>query len=174
MAKEIKQKKWEGKDTVEIRGVDGEIVWHVLEDFCNLHKWIPIDTCYKIGGIEGQPGLIRYCASAKKGVTKDAEPTIKWFKEKLLKIDPIQRCLSYEIVDNNMGFKNYVAIMKVLPLQINGGDDGKSEGCMIEWSCVCDPIEGWSLQDLNNYIGSFLKSLGNKIQLAYSYSPSKI
>ncbi|CAI8599872.1 unnamed protein product [Vicia faba] len=162
MGEENKATKWEGKAIVEVRGTEEEIVWSVLEDFCNLQKWLPIDSCYKFEGVEGEPGLVRYCASTKKGI-------VKWFKEKLLTIDHAQRCLSYEIVDNNMGFKNYVAIMKVLPLQTNGGDDAnKSVGCMIEWECVCDPIEGWSLQDLHSYIGHFLKCMANKIELAYS------
>jgi hypothetical protein len=166
MAEENKPIKWEGKATVEVRGTSEEIVWKVLEDFCNLHKWLPIDTCYKVEGIEGQPGLIRYCASTKKGV--DEKPIVKFFKEKLLTIDPIQRCLSYEIVDNNMGFKNYKAIMKVLPLQINGGVDSKRVGCMLEWECACDPVEGWSLENLHAYIRNFLKCMANKIELVYS------
>ncbi|XP_058780699.1 lachrymatory-factor synthase-like [Vicia villosa] len=158
MGEENKATKWEGKAIVEVRGTNEEIVWSVLEDFCNLHKWLPIDTCYKFEGVDGQPGVVRYCASTKKG-------TVKWFKEKLLTIDHVQRCLSYEIVGNNMGFKNYVAIMKVLPLKIS---DDEGVGCMIEWECVCDPVEGWSLQDLHSYIGNFLNFMANKIELSYS------
>ncbi|KAK2661278.1 hypothetical protein Ddye_007811 [Dipteronia dyeriana] len=56
-------------------------------------------------------------------------------------IDPIQRCLSYEMLDNTSGFKSYVATIKVLP--ING--DGKI-GCKIEWSFVVDPINGKTLE----------------------------
>jgi len=168
MGEENKPIKWEGKATAEVRGTEEDIVWQVLEDFCNLHKWLPM-TCYKLEGIEGQPGLVRYCAFTKRG----ASPTSEWVKEKLLKIDPIQRCLSYEIVENSMGFKNYVAIMKVLPLPIGDvDDDAKRVGCMIEWEGVCDPVEGWTLQDLNSFIGNVLKGMANKIELAYS-SPSQ-
>jgi len=78
MAEENKLKRWEGKATVEVRGTGEEIAWQVLEDFCNLHKWLPIDTCYKLEGIEGQPGLIRYCASTKKGVDENSEPVVKF------------------------------------------------------------------------------------------------
>lgn len=168
MGEENKAKKWEGKAIVEVRGTEEEIVWSVLQDFCNLHKWLPIDTCYKFEGVDGQPGLVRYCASTKKGADENSEAVVKWFKEKLLTIDHVQRCLSYEIVDNNMGFKNYVAIMKVLPLKITDDDDDERVGCMIEWECVCDPVEGWSLQNLHSYIGNFLRCMANKIELAYS------
>lgn len=98
----------------------------------------------------------------KKRIAEDVEPTINWATEKLLKIDPIQRCMSYEIVDNNMGFKSYVATVKVLSFPNNICGDGKSLGCMIEWECVCDPVEGWTLQDLNYFVGSIFWSMANK------------
>lgn len=170
--------KWEGKVTVEVGGGTGaELVWPVLEDFCNLHKWIPIDTCYQVEGIQGQPGLTRYCASAirLRGAAEDAEPTIKWAKEKLLTIDPAQRCLSYETLDNNMGFKSYVATLKVLPIIINNDGDGaeaEAAGCKIEWGFVCDPVEGWTFQDLNSYIESCLQFMAKKIELASSSVPA--
>ncbi|KAK7311760.1 hypothetical protein RJT34_10097 [Clitoria ternatea] len=145
--------KWEGKVSVEVGGVGAEEAWSVIQDFCNLHKWIPIDTCYQVEGVLGQPGLIRYCASNVEDAT-----AIKWAKEKLLSIDPIQRCLSYEVLDNNVGFKSYVATLKVLP--INGGS------CQIEWGFVSDPVEGWSFQDLNDYIHSSLLFMANRIQYA--------
>lgn len=160
MAEESKAK-WEGKATVEVAGISAEQAWPLLEDFCNLHKLIPIDTCYQVEGIPGQPGLIRYCASTIQGVA-DAEPTLNWAKEKLLTIDPIQRCLSYEIVDNNMGFKSYVGTLKVLY-----GDAAKP-GCKVEWGFVSDPVEGWTIQALNSYVESSLQFMAKKIQLACS------
>ncbi|XP_061369617.1 lachrymatory-factor synthase-like [Gastrolobium bilobum] len=160
MAEEC-EPKWEGKAIVEVAGTSAELVWPLLEDFCNLHKLIPLDTCYQVEGIQGQPGLIRYCASSTKGVTS---PTIMWVKEKLLTIDPIQRCLSYEVVDNNMGFKSYVSTQKVLP--INGDDANLGLGCKIEWGFVSDPVEGWRFQDLNSYIESSLQFMAKKIELS--------
>ncbi|RZC06500.1 Lachrymatory-factor synthase [Glycine soja] len=155
--------KWEGKSVTELPGTDAEQVWTALEDFCNLHKWWPIETCYQLEGVPGQPGLIRYCASTVEEAVVGAQKTtttIKWTKEKLLAIDPVQRCLSYEIVENNMGFKSYVATLKVLPM--NG------DGCKIDWGFVCDPVEGWSFQDLKLYLESSLQSMAKKIQLACS------
>ncbi|RXI07701.1 hypothetical protein DVH24_005474 [Malus domestica] len=98
----------------------------LLADFCNLHKWFPIlDTCYQVEGVPGQPGVIRYASlypdafgktslSADDHGHHDDQRSIKWVTEKLLAIDLIERCLSYEIVDNNIGFKSYVGTMQVL------------------------------------------------------------
>ena len=111
-------------------------------------------TCYLVEGIQGQPGLIRYCAAA---ADDDDNTTVEWAKEKLLKIDPVQRCFSYEIVDNNMGFKSYVATWKVVV-------DAELEGCKIEWEFVCDPVEGWTFHGLHSFFESLLKFMASKIQ----------
>ncbi|KAK3213007.1 hypothetical protein Dsin_017713 [Dipteronia sinensis] len=130
---EEKQPKWEGKAMVELASVKAEQVWPCFdEDFCNVHKWFPgFDSCSQLQGQLGQPGLIRYGTTTEPlfPAADDHEKTINWAKEKLLMIDPIQRCLSYEMLDNTYGFKSYVATIKVLP--ING--DGNI-GCKIEWS----------------------------------------
>ncbi|KAK7352902.1 hypothetical protein VNO80_18333 [Phaseolus coccineus] len=156
--------KWEGKAMAELPGTDPQLTWNALEDFCNLHKWLPIETCYHVEGVSGQPGLIRYCASTveEEGVSDDAEKTttIKWAKEKLLEIDPVQRCLTYQVDENNIGFKSYVATLKVLPIS--------QDGSKIEWSFVCDPVEGWSFQDLNSYIESSVEFMAKKIVLAHN------
>ncbi|CAI8599876.1 unnamed protein product [Vicia faba] len=161
---------WEGKLTVELTSVAAEQAWPALEDFCNLHKWIPINTCYHVEGVQGQPGLVRYCSSTVKAVVEDeadgaddaveSETTVKWAKEKLLMMDPVRRCLSYEVGENNMGFESYVATLKVIPV----GGDGESVGCLIEWGFVCDPVEGWSLEDFESYIQYCLQFMAKKIQ----------
>ncbi|XP_057440287.1 lachrymatory-factor synthase-like [Lotus japonicus] len=158
---EESEAKWEGKAVVEVAGVGAEVVWPVLEDFCNVHKWLPLDFCYHVEGIQGQPGLIRYAGSSsiKGGAATDTatadDTTFTWGKEKLLKMDPVQRCLSYEILDNNLGFKSYVATWKVLDAEI---------GCKIQWEFACEPVEGWSFQGLYSVIESCLKFMANKIQ----------
>ncbi|XP_008220095.1 PREDICTED: lachrymatory-factor synthase-like [Prunus mume] len=154
---QIPKSKWEGKASADLQGSSAEQVWPLLADFCSLHKWFPdIATCYQVDGVPGQPGLIRYCARAP--IDND-ESTIKWAKEKLLSLDPIQRCLSYEIIESNLGFKSYVAVMQLVP--INGGDG--SIGCKIEWSFVCDPIEGWGLNDFRSYLDSSLQLMAEKM-----------
>lgn len=154
---QVSETKWEGKASAELKGSSAEQVWPPLADFCSLHKCFPtVATCYQVDGFPGQPGLIRYCATAPIG---NDEATIQWAKEKLLSIDPIQRRLSYEIIESNLGFKSYVAVMQVVPS--NGGDG--SIGCRIEWSFVCDPIEGWGLDDFLSYLDSSLQLIAEKI-----------
>lgn len=155
MAEVEAQPKWEGKTSAELKSSAQE-VWPFLADFCNLDKVFPgIDTCYQVEGVAGQPGLIRYGAGA---ATDHDETTVKWAKEKLLVMDPIKRCLSYEVLENNMGFKSYVAAMQVVPVT---NDD---EGCKIEWSFVCDPIEGWGLEDFQSYLESSLQGMAKNIE----------
>ena len=154
--------KWEGKASAELSTLTAQQVWPFLEDFCNLHKLLPdIDTCYQVDGILGQPGLIRYCASTTTSSSSGNEETIiKWAKEKLLMIDTIKRCLSYEVIDNNIGMKSYVAKFVVSPIN---DDDGK-DGCKIEWSFVSDPIEGLRFEDFLPYIEASLQSMAKKME----------
>ncbi|PRQ27549.1 putative polyketide cyclase/dehydrase, START-like domain-containing protein [Rosa chinensis] len=148
------QPKWRGKSSAEVNGHAAQEVWPLLADFCNLHKVFPkVETCYQLEGIAGQTGLVRYCAGF---ASNRDESTIKWAKERLLMIDPIKRCLSYEVIDSNMGFKSYVAIMHVVPIN----DDGS----MIEWSFVCDPTEGRKMEDVQSFGESSLQSIAKKIE----------
>ncbi|KAM1365006.1 hypothetical protein ACFX13_044074 [Malus domestica] len=149
-----KQSKWQGNTSAELKRTAAEQAWPALADFCNLHKWFPnLATCRQVEGIPGQPGVIRYCASAP--VDND-ESSIKWAKEKLLTIDPIQRCLSYEVTESNLGFKSYVSTMQVVAMDGGGG-------CKIEWSFVCDPIEGLGLDEFLSYLDSSLQLMGKAI-----------
>ncbi|KAF8400888.1 hypothetical protein HHK36_014191 [Tetracentron sinense] len=125
--------KWEGKACAKLKGPTAEKVWSLLEDFSSIHKWLPgLKTCRLEEGVSGQVGCVRYCSNWE-------EPE-KWVKEKLVTMDPIERCFSYEVIDNNMGFNSYVATIKVM--EAADGDDHKPAGCMIEWSFLADPVEG--------------------------------
>ncbi|CAK7353152.1 unnamed protein product [Dovyalis caffra] len=164
MAEET-QLKWEGMATVELKTPTADQVWPCLEDFCNIIKWIPdMDTCYQVEGEVGQPGLTRYCASSSSRLSdgSDNETRISWVKEKLLTMNPMERCLSYEVVENNIGFNSYVATVKVLPIN---GSDGQ-HGCKIEWSYVADPVEGWSTEHLTSIIKISLQYMANKLEQA--------
>ncbi|GAV65524.1 Polyketide_cyc2 domain-containing protein [Cephalotus follicularis] len=155
----VTKHKWEGKSVVELTGATADQIWPLFADFCNVHKWYPqLDTCYHVEGVQGRPGLIRYCASTTDTSFKSSDnTTIKWVKERLLTIDPIKRCLSYEVVDNNMGLLSYMATNKVLPVQ------GRN-GCKIEWSFVADPVPGMSFQDLASYTESSLRFMARKMK----------
>ncbi|XP_010432645.1 PREDICTED: lachrymatory-factor synthase-like [Camelina sativa] len=149
--------KWEGKHVAQVNGVTAEKVWSVFSDFCNIHEWFPaLDTCYRVQGTDGEPGLVRYCASTK---TKDEETT-KWAKERLVKIDLIGRCLSYEILENNVGFKSYVSTVRVMP------EDGDDQVSRIEWSFVADPVDGWKKEDLESYVDFCLQHMAKKMELS--------
>ncbi|KAK9683800.1 hypothetical protein RND81_10G165300 [Saponaria officinalis] len=125
-------KKWEGETRVEIQKVRTKQVWPLISDFCSLHKWFPhVKTCYLLHGVPGQPGLIRYCGS-----TESPSEDTQWVTEKLLKMDTTKMCFSYEIVDNNAGFKTYVSTIR---LESIDGPDGTS-GCRIVWSFVARAV----------------------------------
>ncbi|EEF45862.1 uncharacterized protein LOC8275674 [Ricinus communis] len=162
---EISERKWDGKATVELKGLTADQVWPFVADFCNLHKWFPnLDTCYQVEGQLGQPGLVRYCASVPQPSSDGSgETTFSWVKEKLVMINPDERCLSYEVVDSSMGFESYAATFRLL--QVNGD---AQHGCKIEWSFVSDPVEAWSFQDFVTYANSCLQFMAKKIEDAVS------
>ncbi|KAI3677274.1 hypothetical protein L1987_86897 [Smallanthus sonchifolius] len=157
MAQENKDSKWEGKSTEELRGITAEQLWPLFEDFCTIHKWVPALDSEKSRqgeGAYGEPGLIRYCVFTEESSSAlsngtDKAPT-KWCNEKLLSMDPVQRTLSYEVTENNLGFKSYVANVKVIETE---------GGCKIEWSFVADPVEGMGLEDLRGFLESNLKTV---------------
>lgn len=149
--------KWEGKATAKLLRSTADDVWALLEDFCNLHKWLPtIDTCFKVDD-GGKSGLVRHCAAGPRG----GDAAVRWCRERLTDIDPVGKRLSYEVVENNMGFKTYESTLKVAP--IDGGDD---LGCQIEWSYVADPVEGLSCEDLAKYVGMGLQGMAQNMERA--------
>ncbi|CAN0907254.1 Lachrymatory-factor synthase [Linum grandiflorum] len=153
----MQAKRWEGKATAELKSpITADQVWPFFDrDFCSFHNWSPtIDTCHQVEGVVGQPGLVRYCASKAM-----------WCKERLLAIDPTDRCLSYEILDNNIGFGSYVSTIRVV-------DQHQPPGCCrIEWSFVAEPVSGWTLEGLNSYVSSSLDYMASKIQEVVLSSP---
>lgn len=172
MAADDTDPKWEGKSTAKLHKPTPEAVWSLLEDFCSFHKWLPsIDTCYKVEGLEEGSGLVRYCASAPAPHPEadgggEEEVAVKWCREKLVDIDPIGKWLSYELVDNNMGFKSYKSTIKVVP--INGGDE--SGGCKIEWSFWADPVEGVSFEDMLKYFDFGVQGMAQNMEKALESS----
>ncbi|KAH7524161.1 lachrymatory-factor synthase [Ziziphus jujuba] len=165
MEEEKVDPKWEGEASAEIKGTTPQQVWDLLQDFGNVHKWFPnLETCYLLDDgnqFPAQTGLIRYCAFTQTTSSSGTDQTITWWaKEKLIMIDPIKRCLSYQILENNMGFKWYMGTMEVLPIH----DDGKN-GCKIKWSFVCEPVEeGWSYEVLVSFFDSTLKLIAKKME----------
>ncbi|KAK6782463.1 hypothetical protein RDI58_020259 [Solanum bulbocastanum] len=166
MATQQLQSKWEGKSIVDLKHPKAEQVWPLLEDFFNFHNWLPtIDTCHQIN-CDNKDEIIRYCASTTPpSSSEDGEAIIKWCHEKLLTVDKIERCLSYEVLDNNIGIKSYVATLKVFSLD---GDD--ENGCQIEWSFVADPIDGLTLELFSGYVDSSLQGMAENMEKALKSS----
>ncbi|KAL5558650.1 hypothetical protein UlMin_034861 [Ulmus minor] len=164
MEEEKSKPKWEGEASVELEGLRAEQVWPLLEDFCNLHKWLPtIDISYQVEGVPGKPGLIRYCSTTVPASSDggDETTTVMYAKEQLTKIDPIQRCLSYQVLENNVGIKWLVGTFQVLPVE---GDEKCR--CKIRWSFVADPPEGWKYDDMISYYDSSLRSMAKRMEEA--------
>lgn len=162
------ESKWESEETAEVKGVTAEQVWSLLADFCNLQKYFPyVDTCFKLEGEEGKPGLVRRSTAGTE--TRDfmsgGEKSMSWSNEKLVVISHEQRCLIYEILENNMGVKSYVATFKVV--EMDGGDD---VGCRICWSFVGDPMDGITVEEYSVQRNFVLQLMVQKIQAYFSVS----
>lgn len=147
--------KWQGKACVELKGAKAEQIWPLLEDFFTLNKWFPtLTTCIGIEGVSGQPGCVRYCAGFKTPANNGDE-IMNWTKQKLLSIDRGEMCFCYAIADGNVGFNGYVSRVKVVA---TGSD------CEIEWAYEVDPVDGWKLEDLDNFIGSGLEVMAKRME----------
>ncbi|EEF45863.1 Lachrymatory-factor synthase precursor, putative [Ricinus communis] len=145
------QPKWEAKFTKRLTKAKAEQIWPLFTDFFNLNRWFPsIPTCYGIHGTNGELGCIRYCGgfSIPSDPTEQHQndsnlPVVSWSKEKLIAIEHAERCLSYEIIDSNIGYKSYVAVVKIVPAKEEEGG-----GCVIEWSFTVNPVEGCVFDDI--------------------------
>ncbi|KAI4316089.1 hypothetical protein L6164_024105 [Bauhinia variegata] len=160
------QPKWEGKVSAELRKATVDQIWLLLKDFFNIHKWFPnLSTCYGVHGSNGELGCIRYGA----GFAIPSDSTGNWAKERLIAIDHVDRSLTYEMVDCNIGFESYKATMKVVP-GVGVNDQG---GCTIHWFFTVDPVEGWTLDDMVNQYQVSLQIMANNMEdeIANSVDP---
>ncbi|KAI3738035.1 hypothetical protein L2E82_28053 [Cichorium intybus] len=169
MAEEKRHPEWEGKVSADIKSATAKQVWPLVEDFCSLDKWYPgVDTCRQVEGVYGEPGLVRYVtatiASPPPPNDADQKPktVVKWCYETLRSIDPVQRRLSYQITENNLGVRFYVAEWEVI--ENKDGDD--AGGCRIEWRFTADPMEGQTLEGFCGYIQSSLNGITEKMEKA--------
>ncbi|PSS15569.1 Lachrymatory-factor synthase [Actinidia chinensis var. chinensis] len=135
-------------------------MWPLLEDFFNIHKWNSLlETCYGVEGKSGQPGCIRYCSATSNLPANPGERITKWALEKLVEIDRTERSLSYEFVDNNIGYNSHMATMKLLPFESCEG-----EGSEIVWSFVVNPVEGSTLDGMVSFYDSILQGMAQKME----------
>jgi Polyketide cyclase / dehydrase and lipid transport len=150
MDEQLQIEKWEGKVAIDLPTKEGQ-AWSLLSDFFSLHLWLPgISTCEKVTGSESLPGSIRYVAAPA-----NESGEVSWAKEELIGFDPVERSFSYRVVDNNMGFGEYVAHFRVLP--------GTGDGCRLEWSFKCEPVTGWTREGLIGYMDFGLKGMAEMV-----------
>ncbi|KAI6679538.1 hypothetical protein NL676_033419 [Syzygium grande] len=140
----------------------GRPIWPFLEDFLGLAKWFPtLATCTPVEGDSGQPWCVCYCAGFRTPVDQDVSATqtttLNWTKQKLLSIDPAAKIFSYSIMDGNAGFNSYVSMVQVMP---------KEDGCRIVWSYEVEPVDCWKPEDLDQFIGSGLRVMAERMEEA--------
>ncbi|XP_020592580.1 lachrymatory-factor synthase-like [Phalaenopsis equestris] len=140
----MESKKWAKTMAACFPAATVEEAWAIAGDFCGVHKWLPLDTCYKLEGEENKPGCVRFCSEGRN-----------WAKERLVSFDPVDRCYSYVVTESNMGFGDYLATIKVVP--------AGEQGCKIEWSFEADPVEGWTEDGFVSFMQTAFETLGNAI-----------
>ncbi|KAG9449184.1 hypothetical protein H6P81_009149 [Aristolochia fimbriata] len=148
------EEKWQGKASAKVPGVSPEKVWAVLEDYGNVHKYLPsLDATALDFGEPGKLGCVRVCSGPPLPGAQDRAFT----HEKLVVYDPANRTLSYEVTENNIGFKDFVATHKVV-----AEEDGSSS---IEWSFVTPPMDSpfWSVEKIMGYIGYSVNHMAQTI-----------
>ncbi|CAM8916535.1 unnamed protein product [Rhodiola kirilowii] len=145
------QAKWSGKATsAELKGLKADQIWPLWADFSNLHNWFPkLDMCRLVEGEPGRVGSVRLCVG--KAAAAEEEEAM-WVKERLVEMDEEKRLMRYEVMENNVGLKGYVAAITVL--EVEGGG-----GCRVEWSFEAEAVEGWEEEALKGYIESSLESI---------------
>ncbi|WOL02055.1 lachrymatory-factor synthase-like [Canna indica] len=149
--------RWEGKASAKLPNTTPDEAWSLFSTFSALHLWLPgIDTCRLIAGAEGQPGCVRYCASAPGDGSY-----FNWAKEELLDFDAAARSYSYKVTDNNMGFERYAATLKVLP-----PEDEEGRGCELEWSFESDPLQLWSKEAFIAYLQGGVEAMAKRLEEA--------
>ncbi|XP_052210462.1 lachrymatory-factor synthase-like [Diospyros lotus] len=151
--------KWTWKMSTSLMRANAGQIWPLVKDFFNIHKWFPgVPTGYGVHGTNGEVGCVRFNAGFQIPAFDGGD--VSWSKERLTVVDPIQRLISYEILDGNIGFKSYVSTIKVLPLP----GAGEGEGCVIEWSVAVDPVPGWKMADLVKKYESGFQVMAKKME----------
>ncbi|XP_059318631.1 lachrymatory-factor synthase-like [Lycium ferocissimum] len=164
MEQKDSQPKWEAKVSTRLQKADAGQIFSLFKDFFGLNKWFPsLSTSYGIHGENGEVGCIRYCTGFS--LPPESGAPVSWSKERLVAINPIERILSYEIVDCNIGFKSYFSTVKIVPDEVDG-----QHGCVIEWFITVDPVEGMRLEDLIKKYGVGLQGMAKNMEDALASS----
>ncbi|XP_009792588.1 lachrymatory-factor synthase-like [Nicotiana tabacum] len=171
MEQKDSQPKWEINVSTKLqKAISADQIFSLFKDFFGLNKWFSsLPTCYGIYGENGEVGCIRYCAGfslpPESGGAAGGEAPVSWSKERLVAINPIERTLSYEIVDCNIGFKSYFSTVRIVPDEVDG-----QNGCVIEWFITVDPVERMRLEDLVKKYEVGLQRMAKKIEYTLASS----
>jgi len=118
-------------------------VWKLSADFINVQKYAKnVDKCDHVEGERNEMGCVRYCSGVQ---SSGSDERILWAKEKLLRMDHVNRCYSYSIIDGNLGIEGYVANFKVYNIMTNGN-------CFVEWSFQANPSKYYEEQEFIGFI----------------------
>lgn len=158
----VKDGEWQGKVSAKVRGATAEQVWPLIADFFGLDKWHPgVDTCRRL---DGPGGAIRYCERRVRHETTGEIIAVRWAKERLIETDPIERRLSYEVQENNVGFRRWIATAQVVSSDAKGQNG--NYGCEIIWLFGGEPMQGWTYQQIVAYYDSSLTGIAKNIEHA--------
>lgn len=150
--------KWEAKVSTRLEKASADQIFSLFQDFFGLNKWFPsLSTCYGIQGENGEVGCIRYCSGFSLPA-ESGDAATGWTKERLVALNPIDRIISYEIVDSNIGFNSYFSTVRINP-------DGQ-HGCVIDWFITVDPVKGMTLEDLVNKYDVGLQGMAKNMEHA--------
>lgn len=141
-------KTWHGSVT-KVMNSPCDRVWKLSADFINLHKYAKnVDKCDHVEGERNEMGCVRYCRATQ---SSGSDEGILWAKEKLLTMDPLNRCYSYSIIDGNVGIEGYVANFKVYNMS-NGN-------CVVEWSFEAHPSKYYGEEEFIRFISGQLEQM---------------
>lgn len=150
--------KYEGKAAAEVKRCKAAQMWPLWADFCNIHEWFPnLASCTLVEGVVGnEVGSVRYCV----GEEVDGRETM-WAKERLMEMEHEKRLMRYEVLENSVGLKGYVAEIRVYDKEEEGGG-----GCMVEWWFKADTVDGWEEEVFHGYVQSSLEFIVKKMEEA--------
>uniref|UniRef100_A0A7N0ZZ77 Lachrymatory factor synthase n=1 Tax=Kalanchoe fedtschenkoi TaxID=63787 RepID=A0A7N0ZZ77_KALFE len=135
---QVSDEKWRGSVSSEARRATADQIWSLYKDFFNFHRWFPtLAECSGVHGVNGEVGCVRHCSGSSLPNGSGVEDS--WSKERLVAVNEEERTLRYEIVDGNIGFRSYVATVKVA---------ARGDGCVVEWGFEVAPVAGLSLEEL--------------------------
>ncbi|XP_074565875.1 lachrymatory-factor synthase-like [Curcuma longa] len=159
------EKAWQGKATATLPHTTADAAWSLLSTFSTFHRWLPsVHTCRLIAGTDGQPGCVRYCASAPA----DDGKQLLWANEELLHVDAGGRSYRYRVADNNMGLERYEATLSAVPLPDGEGGAGS---CQLEWRYESDPVQGWTEEGFAAYLQAGVAAMAERVEEALRAPP---